>query len=158
MKDMIDIYKNFKGYGGYPLREAEKIIRSRILTEFTNLIRLLEGCEEKTRNMRMIKILQHIIALKSRMNRMEKQIHERDELFVPAYLKAHISHIDEEKLKKIDFRLAELIIKSKEIIDSLSCAETDTRIIEKFTRINEHLRNIEKNCHQRALVLKREII
>jgi len=30
MKDKIDIYKDFKGYNAYPLREAEKIIRNRM--------------------------------------------------------------------------------------------------------------------------------
>ena len=158
MKDKTDIYKNFKGYSGQPLADAEKTIRTRILKEFGGLIRLLEGCEEKARSLRMIKILQHIVALKTRMKRMQKKIQERDELFVPAYLKAHLSHIDEEKLKKIDFKLMELITDNERIIDSLSCAETDTHLMEKFTRLNENLREMDNNCHQRALALKKEII
>ena len=157
MKDKIDIYKDFNGYNAYPLVEAERIIRGRILNEFSKLLEKVAGCEEKAKRMRLIKILEHIIAVKSRMERMKKQIKERDDLFVPVYLKARIAHVDEEKLKTIDFRLVELIAKSKEILESLSCAEADTHIIDKFTRINEDLREMENNCHARALILKKEI-
>ncbi len=157
MKDKIDIYKDFDGYNAYPLVEAERIIRGRILYEFSKLLEKLEGCVEKAKRMRLIKILEHIIAVKSRMERMKKQIKERDNIFVPVYLKARIAHVDEEKLKTIDFRLVELIAMSKEILESLSCAEADTHIIDKFTRINEILREMENNCHSRALILKKEI-
>jgi hypothetical protein len=158
MKDKTDIYKDFKGYGVLPLAEAERTIRNRILKKFSELILQLKGCEEKARSLRMIKILQHIVALKTRMNRMRKQIQERDELFVKAYLKTHISHVDEERLKNIEFRLVELIAENKEIIDSLSCAETDTHLMDKFERINDNLREMEENCHQRAMALRKEIL
>ena len=127
------------------------------MNEFSKLIEKVAGCEEKAKHMRLIKILEHIIAVKSRMERMKKQIKERDDVFVPVYLKARIVHVDEEKLKTIDFQLAELIAMSKEILESLSCAEADTHIIDKFTRINENLREMENNCHTRALILKKEI-
>jgi hypothetical protein len=158
MKQKIDIYKDFKGYNAYPLIEAEKIIRSRILEEFSKLNEMVEGCVNRAKEMQMIWILEHIMAVKNRMERMQKQIKDRDTLFIPAYLKEKIAHVDEEKLQAVDFRLIELIQLNKEIIDSLSCAETDTRIIDKFTAVNKNLREMEENCHTRALLLKKEII
>lgn len=158
MNESLKLYKDFAGYNAYPLAEAERIIRERILGEFVKLIEKLEGCEKRAKSLRMIKILEHIVALKHRMNRMKKNIKERDKLFLPAYLKVRITHIDEEKLKKTDFRLVELIAENKDILDSLSCVETDTNIIEKFTLINEHLREMESRCHERALILRDEKI
>jgi len=158
MKDKIDIYKDFKGYNAYPLREAEKIIRNRILEEFSKLTEMVGGCVNKAKEMQMIWILGHIMAVKVRMERMQKQIKDRDTLFVPANLKEKISRLDEDKLKAVDFRLVELIQLNKKIIDSLSCAETDTHIIDKFTEVNKNLRDMEENCHVRSLLLKKEII
>ena len=158
MKSEINIYKDFNGYNAYPLAEAERIIRGRILTEFSKLIKQIEGCEEKARSMRLIKILQQIVTVKNRMERMKKDIKERDNIFVPAYLKERIARVDEEKLKVVDSRLIELINLNKEILESLSCAEVDTHITDKFTTINENLREMENNCHSRALLLKKEII
>jgi hypothetical protein len=152
-----DIYKDFKGYNAYPLIEAERIVRGRILQEFNQLIQLLEGCEKKAKDMRLIWILEHITALMRRMQRMKKEIEERDEVFVPVYLKSRLAHLDEEKLKEIDFRLVELISSSMETIGSMSCAETDTRINEKFSGISDNLREMESLCHQRALILKKEV-
>jgi hypothetical protein len=153
----IDIYKGFKGYNAYPLVEAEKIIRSRILAAFDDLVGQLDGCEQKAGSMRMLWILEHITVLKRRMERMRNGIKERDEIFIPVYLKARIAHVDEEKLEKIDHRLVELIGMSLEIIGSLSCAETDTRITDKFAQISDYLREMEANCHERALLLKKEV-
>jgi len=158
MKDKIDIYKDFKGYNAYPLREAEKIIRNRILEEFSKLTEMVGVCVNKAKEMQMIWILGHIMAVKVRMERMQKQIKDRDTLFVPANLKEKISRLDEDKLKAVDFRLVELIQLNKKIIDSLSCAETDTHIIDKFTEVNKNLRDMEENCHVRSLLLKKEII
>jgi hypothetical protein len=157
MKEKFDIYRDFKGYNAYPLMEAERIIRGRILQEFSKLIQMVEGCEKKAGDMRLIWILEHITVLMRRMQRMKREIEERNEVFVPVYLKARIAHLDEEKLKQIDYKLVELITKSREIIDTMSCAETDTRIIEKFSHINENLRQMETQCQQRALILKKEV-
>ena len=152
-----DIYKDFKGYNAYPLIEAEKIIRTRILDAFNVLMGQLDGCEQKASSMRMLWILEHITVLKRRMERMGNQIKARDEIFIPVYLKARIAHVDEEKLKEIDHRLMELISMSMDIIDSLSCAEIDVHVSDKFTQISNHLREMESNCHKRALILKKEV-
>ena len=152
-----DIYKGFEGYNAYPLAEAEKMIRSRILAAFNELVGQLEGCEQKAGSMRMLWILEHITVLKRRMERMRNQIKERDEIFIPVYLKARIARVDEEKLKKIDHRLMEVIGLSLEIINTLSCAETDSRIGDKFAKISDYLREMEANCQERALILKKEV-
>jgi len=157
MKKKIDIYKGFKGYNAYPLTEAEKMIRCRIADEFSELVEMVDGCVEKSKRMRLVKILEHILAVKKRVERMKKEIKDRDNLFVPVYLKARIAHLDEEKLKDVDFRLMELIEMNKEIIESLTCAEGDIHIIDKFTRVNENLREMENKCHARALLLKKEV-
>jgi hypothetical protein len=153
----IDIYKGFKGYNAYPLVEAEKMIRTRILEAFSQLLIQLGGCEQKARSQRMLWILEHITVLMRRMERMKTQIEERDEIFIPVYLKARIAHLDEDKLKQIDHRLVELIEMSMGVIESLSCAETDTHIADKFTKISDYLREMETNCHERALILKKEV-
>jgi len=157
MKSKPNIYKDFNGYNACPLDEAEKIIRGRLLNDFSTLIEKVEGCVENAKNMRLIKILEHILAVKKRMERMESEMKERDNIFVPVYLKARIAQVDEEKLKTVDFRLIELIDMNREILDELSCAEADIHIIDKFTRINENLREMENHCHSRSLLLKKEI-
>jgi hypothetical protein len=152
-----DIYKDFNGYNAYPLAEAEKIIRSRILAAFDELVGQLDGCEQKAGSMRMLWILEHITVLKRRMQRMRNQIKERDEIFIPVYLKARIARVDEKKLEKIDHRLVELIGLSLDIIGALSCAETDTRVGDKFAKISDYLREMEAGCLERALILKKEV-
>jgi hypothetical protein len=148
---------DFKGYNAYPLAVAEKMIRDRILIEFSKLIEKVTGCTEKSKSMRLIKILEHILAVKKRMERMKKDIKNRDNIFVPVYLKARIAHVDEEKLKDIDFRLIELIETNMDLLESLTCAEADTHVIDKFTQINENLREMETNCQSRVLLLKKEV-
>lgn len=157
MKSKINIYKDFNGYNAYPLAEAEKIIRGRLLDDFSTLIEKVDGCVEKAKNKRLLKILEHMLAVKKRMMRIKSEMKDRDNIFVPAYLKARIAHVDEEKLKTVDFRMVELIDMNREILDELSCAEADTHIIDKFSKINENLREMENHCHSRSLLLKKEI-
>jgi hypothetical protein len=105
----------------------------------------------------MLWILEHITVLKRRMGKMRNQIKNRDEIFIPAYLKARITRVDEEKLKQVDHRLAELVALGLDIVATLSCAETDACLSDKFANISDLLREMESRCHERALLLKKEI-
>ena len=153
-----NIYDDFDGYNAYQIADAEKVIRQRHSANFSTLIEKIEGCEKKARDQMQIKILEKILAVKNRMTRMKKEVDERDAVFMTFNLKEKLARVDEEKLREVDFRVVDLMLKSEQILDSLTCAEKDMHIIEKFTTVNTHLREMEEQCHERMKVFRKEII
>ncbi|OHD69964.1 MAG: hypothetical protein A2W19_02810 [Spirochaetes bacterium RBG_16_49_21] len=152
------IYDDFKGYNAYQIGDAEKIIRHRHSKNFSSLIEKIEGCEAKARDQRQIKILERILSVKNRMARMKKEVDERDAVFMTFHLKERLAQVDEEKLREIDFHVVDLMSHCEQILDSLTCSETDMHIIEKFSSINEYLREMEEHCHDRMKVFRKEIL
>jgi hypothetical protein len=157
MQQETDIYSDFKGYNAYPLKEAEKIIRSRFGERIEVLLEKIKDCVEKAKRERRLKTLSEVEKARKRIDRMKNLIEERDMIFIAAYLKERITAVDEEKLKTIDYRVAELIGMSETIISEIACGETDLHIIDKFTKISEYFREMENCCHERALLFRKDV-
>ena len=104
-----------------------------------------------------LKMFSETEALRKRMERLKGEIDSRDTVYIPAYLKEKVSRVDEDKLKEIDHFAAGLIQECGEIIDGFSCEELDLHIIDKLTRVNRNMRELEKVCHERKGLLLREL-
>jgi hypothetical protein len=153
-----NIYGDFKGYNAYQVSDAEKIIRRRHSNNFSRLIQKIEECEKKAKEQRQLKILERILTIKNRMVRMQRDLDERDAVPMTFSMKERLAHVDEERLKKIDFRVVELMSQCEQIMETLTCSETDMHIIEKFSTINDRLRELDEQCHERMKVLRKEIV
>jgi hypothetical protein len=157
MATATDLYNDFNGYNAYPLKEAEKIIRSRFGERIEALIMKINECTKKAKGEGRLKLLSEVEKVRKRITRMKKIIDERDLVFVAPYLKDKITRLDEEKLKSVDYRVAELISMSENIIEAISCGETDIHILDKFKMISEYFREMENRCHERSLLLKKDM-
>jgi hypothetical protein len=153
-----NIYGDFKGYNAYQISDAEKIIRRRHSDNFSRLIEKIEECEKKARDQRQLKILEGILTIKNRMVRMKRDLDERDAIYMTFSMKERLAQVDEERLKKIDFHVVELMAQCEQIMETFTCSETDMHIIEKFATINDHLRKMEEQCHDRMKVFRKEVI
>ncbi len=157
MATETDLYNNFNGYNAYPLKDAEKIIRDRFGERIEALIMKINECINKAKGEGRLKLLSEVEKLRKRITRMKKIIDERDLVFVAPYLKDRISRLDEEKLKSVDYRVAELISMSENTIEAISCGETDIHLLDKFKKISEYFREMENRCHERSLLLKKDM-
>ncbi len=153
-----NIYDDFKGYNAYQISDAEKIIRRRHSNNFSRLIEKIAECEKKARDQRQIKILESILSIKNRMVRMKKDVDGRDAIFMTFSMKERLAQVDEQRLKQVDFHVVELMSQCEQIMETLTCSETDMHIIEKFSTINDRLREMEEQCHDRMKVFKKEVI
>jgi hypothetical protein len=157
MATETDLYNNFNGYNAYPLKDAEKIIRNRFGERIETLITKINECINKAKGEGRLKLLSEVEKVRKRITRMKKMIDERDLVFVAPYLKDKITRVDEEKLKSVDYRVAELISMSENTIEEISCGETDVHILDKFKKISEYFREMENRCHERSLLLKKDM-
>lgn len=156
MENILDIHKDFEGYNAYPIKEAEKIVRSRIAERLSSLVTKVHECVEKAKNEGRIKELSEILTVYRRMERLKKEIDDRDMVFVPAYLKERITKVDDEKLRSIDLRVAEIINAIDETIEQISCDKTDMYVVKKFVAIETYIHEMEQKCHERAHALKKD--
>ena len=152
MNDQTDIYRDFKGYNSYPIQESERIIRERHMNNFSRFMELINGCEKKVKAGRTTKILEKIISMKKKMSRMKEEFQRKADVLKTADTRISIGNVDEEKLKKIDWGVAESMKKIEEILSSMTCAETDMFVNTKFSDINKYLNDIEIECRERLLV------
>jgi hypothetical protein len=157
MANDTDLYNNFNGYNAYPLKEAEKIIRARFGERIEALIAKIHECVNKAKGEGRLKLLSEVEKVRRRITRMKKVIDERDLVFVAPYLKDKITSVDEEKLKSVDYRVAELISMSEKIVEDITCGETDVHILDKFKQISDYFREMENRCHERSLLLKKDV-
>jgi hypothetical protein len=157
MTNDTDLYNDFNGYNAYPLKEAEKIIRSRFGERIETLIAKIHECVNKAKGKGKLKLLSEVEKVRRRITRMKKVIDERDLVYVAPYLKDKITRVDEEKLKSVDYRVAELISMSEEIVEEITCGETDVHILDKFKQISDYFREMENKCHERSLLLKKDV-
>ena len=152
MKSETDIYRDFTGYNSYPIQESERIIRERHMNNFSRCMELINGCEEKVKAGRTTKILEKIISMKKKMSRMKEEFQRKADVLKTADTRISIGNVDEEKLKKIDWGVAESMKKIEDTLSSMTCAETDMFINTKFSDINKYLNDIEIECRERLLV------
>lgn len=146
------LYNQFKGYKAYPTGIAENIIRSKLTDLFDKLIGKNETCLIKAREKGMEKLLSRIMAVKKRMERIKKEMDSGDKA---EYKFEKIADSDEAAIKDIDLSLEKVIINASDLIDSLTCMETDMRIFERFASMDDCLREIENLSRKRTEVFKK---
>lgn len=156
MQTPLKLYENFEGYNAYPLQEAEKIIRSQIGKKVRSMREEVDKCLNLAKEHGREKLISEILALEKRIDRLIGQIEERDRIYVPAYLKERITRVDEEQLEQIDSRVEDILNSCDEIIQQLTCAETDMHVVDRFTDINNKLRQMENLCHERSKLLVKD--
>lgn len=152
MNNQVDIYKDFKGYNSYPIQESERIIRERHMGNFIKCAGLIKNCEDKARDGRSVKILEKVMVLRKKISNLENEFEKKSNILKTADARIKIDNVDEEKLKKIDYKVAEAMAKIAGILGSMKCAETDMFINTKFSDINKYLNEIETECRERLLV------
>ncbi len=147
------VYDKFNGYNAYPLGKGDQIIRTRMVELFDRIIRKNETCLVKARDKGMEKLMSRILAVRSRMDRIRKEMSH----FEPGveYKFDPISPEDLSVLKEIDGRLEQIIQESVSAIESLTCMETDLHISDRFAMMDTSLREIESLCHRRMAIFRK---
>ncbi len=155
MNNQTDIYNDFKGYNSCRIQESERIIRKRHLNNFLKCSELINSCEKKVKSGKKVKTLEKIITLKKKISSIEKEFETKAKVLENADIRIGITNVDEKKLKDIDYRVAGAMAKIREILESMTCIETDMFINKKFSDINKYLDDIEIGCRERMLVFLR---
>jgi len=147
------VYDKFNGYNAYPLGTGEQMIRAKLVELFEKIIKKNETCLVKAREKGLEKLMSRILAVKSRMERMRKDMTHTDP--GAEYKFDPLSPADELSLKEVDVRLEKVIQQSVKDIESLTCMETDMHISERFAMMDTSLREIEHLFHRRMELFKK---
>jgi hypothetical protein len=151
--DKSTVYDQFKGYNCYPIGMGEEMIRSRMVELFDRIIRKNETCLVRARDKGMEKLMSRILAVKTRMERMRKEMTHVDPNV--EYKFEPMSPADESALKEIDGKMEIIIQQTIDAIEPLTCMETDMHISERFAMMDSSLREIENLCHKRMAIFKK---
>jgi hypothetical protein len=147
------IYDEFKGYTAYPLGTGEHLIRVKMLSLFEKIIIKNETCLIKAQDKGLEKLFSRILAVKKRMERIKREMEHVD--IGAQYRFEKMSGDDESTLRKVDSSLERTIRQCAELIDSLTCMETDMHISERFAMMDSFLREIEHLFHRRMEIFKK---
>jgi hypothetical protein len=147
------VYDKFNGYNAYPLGAGEQMIRAKLVELFEKIIKKNETCLLKAREKGMEKLMSRILAVKSRMERMRKEMTHTDP--GAEYKFDPLSPTDESALKELDGKLENVIQQCITVIESLTCMETDMHISERFATMDTLLREIEHLFHRRGEIFKK---
>ncbi len=148
------LYNNFNGYNEYPAGEGEEIIRNRLSALFEKIVKKNEECLVKAKEMGMEKIMSRVLQVRTRTERMKK---EMDHRFIGGeYNFDKISQSEEEELRETDLSLEKYILQAYAIIEPMTCLETDMHISEHFAEMSNCLREIEQLCQKRMDIFKRK--
>lgn len=151
--DKSTVYDDFKGYNCYPIGTGEEMIRARMIDLFDRIIKKNETCLIKARDKGMEKLMSRILAVKTRMDRMRKEMtHVEPDV---EYRFEPLSPADEETLKEIDGAMENIIRQTLDAIEPLTCMETDMHISDRFAMMDSSLREIENLCHKRTAIFKK---
>jgi hypothetical protein len=129
------------------------LIRGKLIELFDKIIKKNEICLTKAREKGMEKVLSRILALRKRMDRIKKEM-ERTPADVH-YKFEKMPQVDESTAGEIDLVLEKSILQTSEIIDALTCMETDMHICDHYALMEERLREIEKLFRSRALLFRK---
>ena len=147
------IYDEFNGYNAYPLGTGEQMVRARMIELFEKIIKKNETCLIKAKDKGLEKILSRILAVKKRMERIKGEMSHLDS--GADYRFEKISEKDELALREVDVSLEDTIRQCANLIDSLTCLETDMHISERFAAMDSFLREIEHLFHKRMELFKK---
>ena len=147
------VYDKFNGYNAYPTGSGEELIRGKLIELFDKIIGKNEACLVKARDRGLEKLLSRILTVKKRMYRIKGEMNRIDR--GAEYRFEKIIQNDESALREVDVSLENTISQCAELLDSLSCMETDMHISEKFAVMDRLLREIERLFHQRLEIFKK---
>ena len=147
------VYDEFNGYNAYPLGTGEQMVRARMIELFEKIIKKNETCLIKAKDKGLEKILSRILAVKKRMERIKGEMSHLDS--GADYRFEKISEKDELALREVDVSLEDTIRQCANLIDSLTCLETDMHISERFAAMDSFLREIEHLFHKRMELFKK---
>jgi hypothetical protein len=150
------IYDKFEGYNAYPLGTAEQMVRRKLIELFDKIINKNETCLIKARDKGMEKLMSRILAVKIRMQRIQKVMSHTDP--GAEYKFEPLSPADVSVLKEVDGKLENVIQQCLSGIESLTCMETDMLINRRFAMMDDSLREIERLFHNRMKVFKKNRI
>jgi len=147
------LYNDFNGYNAYPQGYGEEMIRGRLSELFGKLIEKNNGCLAKSREMGMEKIMSRVLQVKTRMERMK---HEMEHRIIGGEFKLEkMPDEDVSDLREVDLSLENHMNQIYDIMESLTCMETEMHISERFAQVSTYLREIENLCHRRVDIFKR---
>jgi len=147
------VYDKFNGYNAYPLGTGEQMVRERMIELFEKIIKKNETCLIKARDKGLEKLFSRILAVKKRMERIKGEMDHIDR--GAEYRFEKITQKDELALQEVDVSLENTIGQCTDLIDSLTCMETDLHISERFAMMDSFLREIEHLFHQRMDIFKK---
>jgi hypothetical protein len=147
------VYDKFNGYNAYPLGTGEQMVRARMIELFEKIIKKNETCLIKAKDKGLEKILSRILAVKKRMERIKGEMSHLDS--GADYRFEKISEKDELALREVDVSLEDTIRQCANLIDSLTCLETDMHISGRFAAMDSFLREIEHLFHKRMELFKK---
>lgn len=148
------LYNNFNGYNEYPAGEGEELIRIRLSEQFDKIVKKNEECLLKAKDLGMEKIMSRVLQIKTRTERMKK---EMDHKFIGGEYKFDkLSSEEEDELRETDLSLEKYILQAYAVIEPMTCLETDLHIVEHFTEMSNHLREIEHLFQKRMDIFKRK--
>lgn len=148
------IYDNFKGYNAYPAGGGEEMIRNRLSELFNKIIKKNEECLVKAKDMGMEKIMSRVLQVKTRTERIKKEMDHK--IIGGEYTFDKISASDESELREVDLKLEKFIQKAYNIIEPMNCLETDMKISEHFAELTSCFMEIEHLFHKRTEIFKRK--
>ncbi len=147
------LYDQFDGYNAYPLNTGELMIRVKLSELFDKIINKNETCLAKAQDKGLEKLLSRILATKTRMERIKSEMDHIDS--GTAYKFEKITDSDESALQDLDLSLENIIGKCGDLIESMSCMETEMHIIDQFALMGDFLREIEHLFHKRMGIFKK---
>jgi hypothetical protein len=148
------LYDNFNGYNAYPAGIGEEMIRVRLSELFDKIIKKNQECLIKAKDMGMEKIMSRVLQVRTRTERMKKEMEHK---FIGGeYNFDKISPSEEEELRETDLSLEKYILQAYAIIEPLTCLETDMHISEHFAQITNCFMEIEHLFHKRMDIFKKK--
>ncbi len=145
------IHANFGGYT-HNVEETDRIMRERILQCIKNLHEKNLHCLQEAKTMGREKLYSEIETMHKRLEKFEQEIRKHP---VASFKFEGLSESDNEKISMIEEKIERLASECADIIDSLSCSQVDTHIIDQYTRLASHLRLAERLYHERMTILKK---
>jgi len=147
------VYDKFNGYNAYPLGTGEQMVRTRLIELFEKIIKKNETCLVKAKDKGLEKLMSRILAVKTRMDRIKGEMAHSNAN--AEYKIESLSPADITALQEDDVSLEKTIGQCAELIDSLTCMETDMHISERFAMMDTFLREIETLSHKRTEIFKK---
>ncbi|GEM_PF-427033 len=150
------IHQDFDGYAAGSIETAERYVRERIGELVNGLAAKIRHCSVKARENGRIKLLSEIEPLRNRIEKIQRRMTESESIYFPPHIRQGMAKVDDAAVRECDRKIEMSLNSCSEIADSLTCAESDTHIIERFSAMAGYLRKFETLYAERRMALKKE--